>query len=493
MRPGGENGGVKPFALEYLRILGELAGERITFVYLTWTCSHAEVRTLARAWDELVCVRSEPHTAHPDPVGNWRQGEIRVARPPADLLLRLEIRALYSPLSSSEFACPGIPSIATIVDVLHRDYPATLPPALVAMREANFSTLVRSSNKFQCISDYTISRMIAHYGVDPGRFFRTYIVIQHRLEKSDGDSTPPDRPYFLYPANAWNHKNHETLLVAYRRYRQEAGAAAWDLVLTGHEDERMQALRDFAAALGVGDRVHFRGHVPPGDFSRLWQSAGALAFPSLHEGFGIPLLEAMHFHLPILASDAGSLPEVAGDAAIYADARDPIAFAAGLARLAGDAALRESLVERGQRRLSNFSLQREANDFLRNLLECADGEAVPWAKGVHPDGWIEEQAIIGLPRMPAARRLRIALSPAPAARRLRVSIGTRPFGGFDLAAAIEHRIELDVQLDGSPLVLDVPDAGNLNPRDHRRHGVILRGVSVLDAAGQEHPLPHARP
>jgi glycosyltransferase involved in cell wall biosynthesis len=493
MRPGGENGGVKPFALEYLRAVAELAGDRITFVYLTWTCSHEEVRALARSWDELVCVRGENEKDSDAFTGAWRQGEIRIIKPPADLLLRLGAKVLYSPLSSSDFACPGVPSIATIVDVLHRDYPATLHHHLIAMREANFNTLVSSTNRFQCISDYTIGRMIAHYRIDRTRLFRTYIVIHHRLEKSDGGTRPCLRPYFLYPANAWNHKNHETLLVAYRLYHQQAGAAAWDLVLTGHEDERMQSLRKFASGLGLANRVHFRGHVPPGEFSHLWQSAGALVFPSLHEGFGIPLLEAMHFHVPILASDAGSLPEVGGDAAIYAHARDPIAFAAALTRLAGDAILRAELVERGEKRLKSFSLEQEAKDFLSNLRQCAEEQALLWSRGIHPDGWIEEQAIVGLPRTPTARRLRITLNPAPASRRLRVSLGTKPFGGFELAAGIEHRIEFDAQLDGSPLVLDVPDAANLNPLDHRRHGVIMGGVSIQDTGGRGHLLPHAQP
>lgn len=493
MRPGGENGGVKLFALEYLRVIGELAGESLTFVFLTWTCSHAEVRTLARPWDELVCVRGEPDMPANDADFDWRRGEIRLPRPRPDLLLQLGVRALYSPLSSSEHACPGVPSIATIVDVLHRDYPDTLTPHLIALREANFNDLVRSTNKFQCISEYTIDRMAEHYAVDRARLFRTYIVIQHRLPPPGGETRPASRPYFLYPANAWHHKNHETLLVAFRLYRRQAGADAWDLMLTGYEDARMQSLRAIAAALGLGDSVHFRGHLPPSEFASLWQSAAALVFPSLHEGFGIPLLEAMHFHLPILCSDAGSLPEVAGDAAIYANARNPIDFAEALARLASDAGLRHDLVERGQRRLASFSLLHETSDFLRILQECAASEPLLWARGIHPDGWIEEQAIIALPRHTGIRRLCITLAPAPAARRLRVSLGLTPFGGFDLCAGREHRILLDVRMDGAPLVLDVPDAGNLNPQDHRRHGVIIAAVSLLNAAGHETALPHARP
>jgi glycosyltransferase involved in cell wall biosynthesis len=492
VRPGGENGGVKPFILEYLRALDKLAGESITFVYLTWSCSHAEIRAIARPWDELVCVRGEAVSSGQSFTADWHQGEILLLNPPGDFLLRLGIKILYSPLSSAEFSCPGIPTIATIVDVLHRDYPSTLAPHMIAGREANFRDLVRSTNKFQCISEYTIDRMVTHYGLDRTRLFRTYIVIQHRLANPTGEQ-PVDCAYFLYPANAWAHKNHESLLVAYRLYRLQAGTQAWNLVLTGHEDEGMQSLRTTAAALGLEDCVRFCGHLPSNEFAELWRSAGALVFPSLHEGFGIPLLEAMHFNLPILCSDAGSLPEVAGDAAIYADARNPIAFAQAMMRLASDAGLRAGLVERGRRRLGDFSQEREASDFLRILRECANSDALPWTKGVHGDGWIETQAIVALPKHSSTRRLCITLAAAPASRRLRVSLGLTPFGGFELCAGREHKILLDVRLSGEPLVLDVPDAGNLNPQDQRRHGVILAGVSFFDEAGHETILAHVRP
>lgn len=492
MRPGGENGGVKPFILEYLRALDKLAGESITFVYLTWSCSHAEIRAIARPWDEMVCVRGEAGSSGRSLTADWRQGEILLLNPPGDFLLRLGVKILYSPLSSAEFSCPSIPTIATIVDVLHRDYPFTLAPHMIAGREANFRDLVRSTDKFQCISEYTIERMTTHYGLDRARLFRTYIVVQHRLTKPT-ISQSVDRPYFLYPANAWAHKNHKSLLVAYRLYRLQAGTQAWDLVLTGHEDDRMQLFRTTAASLGLEECVRFCGHLPSAEFAELWHSASALVFPSLHEGFGIPLLEAMHFSLPILSSNSGSLPEVAGDAAIYADARNPITLAQALTQLATDAGLRAGLVERGRRRLGDFSQEREASDFLRILRECANSDALPWTKGVHTDGWIETQAIVALPKHSGTRRLCITLAAAPAPRRLRLSLGLTPYGGFELSADREHRIFLDVCLNGDPLVLDVPDAGNLNPQDHRLHGVILVGVSFFDEAGHETMLAHVRP
>ena len=151
MPSGGESGGVKPFIVEYLRQLAALEGEHLVLIFLTGSASHAEIRLMARTHDELVCVRdTAPEST--DRVGNWRSGERVLCPPPLDLLLQLEADLFYSPLGLPHFACPGIPTIATIVDVLHRDYPSTLTPQLNAVREDLFRELVKICDRFQCIS-----------------------------------------------------------------------------------------------------------------------------------------------------------------------------------------------------------------------------------------------------------------------------------------------------------------------------------------------------
>jgi glycosyltransferase involved in cell wall biosynthesis len=180
----------------------------------------------------------------------------------------------------------------------------------------------------------------------------------------------PDEPFFFYPANFWPHKNHETLLVAYRLYVQGAGSRAWPLLFTGFPDARTELLREIRDGLGLTDRVRFLGHVSDAGFASLFVRAGALVFPSLYEGFGIPLLEAMRFERPILAARSASLPEVGGDACLFVNPRDPRAIAEAMRRLAIREDLRDELVAHGRARLNAFSLELEAGR-LAHFLEAA--------------------------------------------------------------------------------------------------------------------------
>ena len=105
----------------------------------------------------------------------------------------------------------------------------------------------------------------------------------------------------------------------------------------------------------LGDRVRFLGYVPVTDMPGLYEGAAALVFPSLFEGFGLPLLEAMWCDCPIVSSNAASLPEVASNAAVLVDPRSPEALAHALSRVLTDEGLRRALIERGRERVKDFS------------------------------------------------------------------------------------------------------------------------------------------
>jgi glycosyltransferase involved in cell wall biosynthesis len=109
------------------------------------------------------------------------------------------------------------------------------------------------------------------------------------------------------------------------------------------------------AASPARDRIRVLGYVPRADLDRLYRAATALAFPSLDEGFGIPVLEAMSAGLPVVTSNRSALPEVAGDAALLVDPADAGALAAALRRAVDNTALREELIRRGRARAAEFT------------------------------------------------------------------------------------------------------------------------------------------
>ena len=362
MQPGGANGGIKPFVYSFLAEIGRQRGPIFNFAVLAQPSLRNELGPVLRPGDYLLEPRLDSFAVFQRRGELWRpDGNLPFD---ATLVARAGFDTLYAPFGYSSFTSPGLPSISLIVDLLHRDLPAALPIEEVNHRESWFRKIAGESTYFQCNSRHVLTRFCKHYGVHPSRCFHVYNAVQDRLPEPVSSVPPPtdtpETPFFLYPANFWPHKNHETLLVAYRAYAIGAGSRAWPLVLTGQPDQRMKLLAEMAGGLGLADRVHFLGHVGDHAFSALWSHAGALVIPSLHEGFGIPLLEAMRFGVPILAANTTSLPEVGGDACMFFDARDPDLLADAMRKIAIREGLRDDLIKRGRNRLAAFSLELEA-------------------------------------------------------------------------------------------------------------------------------------
>jgi glycosyltransferase involved in cell wall biosynthesis len=167
------------------------------------------------------------------------------------------------------------------------------------------------------------------------------------------------------------------------------------LVLPGYPTWHEPELRDRAQALGVQDDVRFLGWLGGEDIEGLWSLAALFAYPSLYEGFGLPVLEAMARGVPVASSDASSLPEVAGDAALLFDPRDEAQIAAAIERLLSDGAEVRRLREAGIARAAQFTWARTAALTLESYARALGhqqppaswlrrGEEVAAGRGSHP-------------------------------------------------------------------------------------------------------------
>jgi glycosyltransferase involved in cell wall biosynthesis len=213
-----------------------------------------------------------------------------------------------------------------------------------------------------CISKYVRSTLLEHYSILPEKVVSIPIRLFDRLKKpAPGATNDVLRKYglaanefLLYPANFWPHKNHAMLFTAFGMFRSRHLKSELKLVCTGAPNERMEILRDAVLRMGLQGWVHSPGFLSETEFAALMASCRGLVFPSLHEGFGMPILEAMVFGKPVLCSNVTSLPEVGGDAAIYFDPRKPDDIVDALESIDGNPQLLVSLVERGKQRLSSF-------------------------------------------------------------------------------------------------------------------------------------------
>jgi glycosyltransferase involved in cell wall biosynthesis len=170
-------------------------------------------------------------------------------------------------------------------------------------------------------------------------------------------SLPADRPLVLSVSAKRPHKNLERLLQALAAISREHRPL---LVVPGYPTEYEAELRRRAVELGVAEHVRWPSWVSQSDLEGLYAAAACLVFPSLYEGFGLPVLEAMARGVPVACSDRSSLPEVAGDAALLFDPEDPAAIARAMTRLLSDRDLRERLGRAGRERASAFTWERTA-------------------------------------------------------------------------------------------------------------------------------------
>jgi alpha-1,3-rhamnosyl/mannosyltransferase len=302
------------------------------------------------------------------------------------------------------------PSVTTLYDAISFVYPQLVPSTRARLMIRVLTGLaVRASRRILTISE-SAARDIA-------RFYpatRSKITVTPLAAESSFTPQPPDRQaairaryglpdrFALYLASNKPHKNLVRLMDAWEVVVNEWGLEIGDwrleigdspipnlqspipnpqslisnpqspiLVIAGHQDPRFPQARQRARDLGIDERVRFIGEVGNDDMPALYSACDLFVFPSLHEGFGLTPLEAMACGAPVACSNASSLPEVAGDAALLFDPADAGQIAAACARVLGDPALRADLRRRSLRQAARFSWRATAEATLAVYRELA--------------------------------------------------------------------------------------------------------------------------
>jgi glycosyltransferase involved in cell wall biosynthesis len=253
---------------------------------------------------------------------------------------------------------PGAPPAAMVVhDLAFRVRPAEVPWQQRVYMGSIMAGALRRADAVLTPSEATRRDLLEHYPV-PGLERRVRVVPEGCSLLGVEPGPLPDglEPGFLLAVGTIEpRKNYPRLLAAYRLVKARGGAPP--LVVAGRVGWAYgRALDELRAEPGV----RLLTDVDDAGLRGLYRAAGALAFPSLYEGFGLPLLEAMAEGLPALVGDAGALPELAGDAALLVDPRDVEAIAGGLERVLGDSELRSRLARAGPRRAAGYTWEKGA-------------------------------------------------------------------------------------------------------------------------------------
>jgi glycosyltransferase involved in cell wall biosynthesis len=248
------------------------------------------------------------------------------------------------------------PVVVSLLDVQHLDLPHMFSTSVRMWRRLMYDESARRADAVITISEHARARIIDRLGIDPTRVHVSYLGVDSTFftpEPATNDDEVRrrlgiDEPYIYYPASLAPHKNHSALVRALRLLKGR------HLVLTGPYANRLDELLAEGDASGVGDRIQHLGMVAAEALPALYRGASCLVFPSLYEGFGVPIIEAMASACPVACSDRGAALEIAGEAALTFDPEQPEAIADAVRKL-DDPAIQERCVAAGLRRAGQFN------------------------------------------------------------------------------------------------------------------------------------------
>jgi len=283
---------------------------------------------------------------------------------PAELVARRTWPALLHSVDHVAPAWRNWRSVVTLHDLAFALYPATHTPESRAYYAATGES-VRQAERVIAVSQRTASDAVRLLGVDPARIRVVPEAAAPGFGPRDDAAfqataahlSIDQRPYALFVGTLEPRKNVPLLLDALVQVRRELDVQLLVVGGRGWLDEPIFAAH---ARSGLGDAVRFLGTLDQDDLAVLYSHAGAFVLPSMYEGFGLPVVEAMACGAPVVCSNAGPLPEVAADAALLLSPEDPAAWAQAILAVLTDARLADAMRQKGFARAATFSWERAA-------------------------------------------------------------------------------------------------------------------------------------
>ena len=287
---------------------------------------------------------------------------------------------LFVPAHVVPFLPPALlpPTVVTLHDIGYRYFPRSHTAVQRLYLELSTRWSAAAARRIIAVSRQTANDLQRFYGVPEAKIRviheapipRTPV---QRAAANGQDAAPLSvyqRPFALYVGTIQPRKNLLRLIDAFARLTQQH-QIGWDLVLVGRRGWLSQEYKRHAAVRGLAGRVHFPGYLPDAAVAALMEKAIFFAFPSLFEGFGLPVLEAQTTGVAVMCAKNSALPEIAGDAALLVDPHDVDDIAAAMLRLSRDEALRQELIAKGYENVKRFSWQKAARETLAVLEEAA--------------------------------------------------------------------------------------------------------------------------
>lgn len=227
-----------------------------------------------------------------------------------------------------------------------------------------FENAIKKAERILVPSNFVKNQLINDWEIKGSKIVVTYEAVDDKILSIGNNLSLSKEKYIFYVGNAHPHKNVEGLIKAFLKLK--INFPKLKLVLAGHDHYFWQRIKK-----EYQDKdIIYRGYVSDEELVTLYKNAGCFVMPSFEEGFGIPLLEAMALGCPVVSSNAGSLPEIGGDAAIYFDPHSEKDIITKISMVLEDEDLRKNLIKKGLKRYKKFSWKKMAKQTLEVYESC---------------------------------------------------------------------------------------------------------------------------
>jgi glycosyltransferase involved in cell wall biosynthesis len=223
----------------------------------------------------------------------------------------------------------------------------------------------RNAARVLTVSEFSRKRIIEWAGIEPSQVVNVGNGVSPEFS-TNAKPYQPGFPYLLCIGNRKGHKNEQRVLQGFA-----AATLGKDIKLL-FSGATSASLTDMSTQLGIADRIKFLGRIEADKLPEIYRGAVALVFPSLYEGFGLPVIEAMACGTPVITSNRTALPEIAGNAAILVDPEDVASIADSIERIVGDESLRNELIAKGLKRSEIYTWDTVADKVVSVLAEVAN-------------------------------------------------------------------------------------------------------------------------
>ncbi|CAN5202113.1 glycosyltransferase family 1 protein [soil metagenome] len=330
-----------------------------------------------------IYLKDNPRHDFPKSSGDW---EYKVFGPKKMWTqFALPARLFFKGNKPDVFFSPGhyaprfapVPSVISIMDLAFFHFPEYFTKKDLAQLKSWTGYSVKKAQAILTISAATKDDIIKLYGISEAKIHVIYPGIKQTVSLTPHiypmqelqSKYGINKEYILFAGTLQPRKNIVRLIEAFSQLLQKNKYkdSQLQLVIVGKKGWQYESILDAPKKYNVEDRVKFLNFIPDEELTLLYQNAICFAWPSLYEGFGLPILEAMKMNCPVITSNVSSMPEAGGDAALYVDPKDVNDITEKLDQVVSNPQLRKDMIEKGKKQIQKFSWKKTAEETLSVL------------------------------------------------------------------------------------------------------------------------------